>query len=149
MSRRALTGADAVMGGLVLLFAVLAIALNDAVDDLGRMGRSLTDAGTALQRSGKTTADEIRTAFGDAADVAGGLPVIGGGLAGKLRDTGDRSATALEAQAEATGRDLAASGVEGRDNASRVATIGALIAFVVPTVLLLVPYARRRRGSPT
>ena len=145
MSLRALTRADAVIAGLVLVFAVLAIALHDAVDDLGDMGRSLSDAGTALQRSGKTTADQITTAFGDAADVAGGLPVIGGSLADRLRDTGDRSATALRSQAEATGRDLAASGIQGRDNASRVATIGALIAFIVPSALLLVPHVRRRQ----
>ena len=51
MTLRDATRADALVAGLVLLFAVLAIALHDAVDDLGRMGRSLGQAGAALQSS--------------------------------------------------------------------------------------------------
>lgn len=116
--------ADAIVAGLVVLFALLAVALYDAVDDLGEMGRSLHRAGDALQVSGRTTAGEIRGAFGSAADVAGGLPVVGSGLADSLRGTGERSAGALERQAQATGRDLSLSGTQGEHNAGRVAKIG-------------------------
>lgn len=105
---------DAAMASLLVLFAALALALHDAVGDLGDMGRSLAESGETLAQSGRDTAEEIR------------------------------SAGALESEAAATGDDLAASGRQGEDSAGRLATVVALIAFVIPAALLLAPWLPRR-----
>ena len=138
---------DWVKISLLALFAVLAIGLHSAVSDLGDMGASLAEAGTGLKEGGTETAAEIREAFSSAAATAEGLPLVGGDLAASLRETGDRNADALEAEALATGGDLELSGRQGEDTARRLATILSLIAFLIPAALLLAPWLPERLSS--
>lgn len=132
--RRTIVG-DAIVGGLLVVFAVLALSVHDAVGDLGQMGREIRRAGEGLRDSGRSTAREVRGAFAAAADAGGVLPVLGD-LA-PLRRVGDRLASSLERQAVATGEDLAASGRQGERDAARVAALAGWVTFLVPSALLL------------
>ena len=135
---------DYLVAGLIVVFLVLALVLHSAVADLSQMGTGIRQTGQTLRSSAHQTASEIRSAFGTAADAAGALPVVGGGLADSLRKTGSDNAAAIERQGVATGNDLIVSGRSGETNARRIADVGALLAFLVPTVLLLALVLPRR-----
>lgn len=128
---------DALVAGLLVAFLLLALGIRDAVGDLGQMGSEIGRAGSALRDSGRDTAGQIRSAFAGAADAAGALPLVGSDLADSLRRTGDDTAGALERQAVTTGEDLARSGRQGDADAHRLADLLGLLAFVMPSALLL------------
>jgi len=130
---------------MIAVFLVLALLLRSSVSDLAQMGTGIRQTGETLRSTSHDTAGQIRSAFGTAADAAGALPVVGSGLADSLRATGERNAAALESQGVATGNDLIVSGRSGETNAHRIANIGGLLAFLIPTTLLLAIVVPRRR----
>jgi hypothetical protein len=122
-SRRANTAAlDA--GVLIALLACAAIGLwvFHVVDSLEILGRGVHDAGTAVQ-----------SGFGTAADKVHGIPLVGGSLAGGLRDAGN-----------ATGGPVADAGTRGEHRVHRLALTLGLLIFLLPALTLLGRYVPGR-----
>ena len=106
---------DAVVLVLVLLFVWLGLAVHDAVDRLAVLGEGVSGAGSA-----------VRGGFEAAADAVDDTPIVGGTLAGGLRDAG-----------EGTGGNVDELGDQGQDAVHRLALVLGLLVFGLPTVLLL------------
>ena len=113
---------DALVLALLLLFAWLAMAVHDAVDELAVLGRGVHDAGAAVQGG-----------FERAAEAVDGAPAIGDDLAGGLRDAGRGS-----------GGEVAELGRRGEERVHRLADLLGLFVFVVPALLLLLQFLPRR-----
>ena len=99
----------------VLVFALLGNWVHDAVDELAGLGRGVQDAG-----------ESVRTGFGTAADAVEDTPVIGGDVAGGLRDAGG----------SAGGRTVEA-GRRGEESAHDLADLLGWLTFLIPTGLVL------------
>jgi len=154
LSRRLprLTPGDGAVAGAIAVFLVLALLLAHSVRDLGRMSDGLTDTGTALQRTGGSTADGLQRSTDGAATAIGSVPVLGGGAADLVRRTGRRQADAIRREAAAEGGRLIVTGRQGRRDVHHTATLVEWFAFLVPTILLLAIWlprrAPRRPGPP-
>ena len=99
----------------LVVLAVLALRVHDRVDALADAGRSAQDAGRAVQRG-----------FSSASAAVGALPVVGGQLAGALRDAGG-----------ATGGEAVRAGERGEQAAHDAARLLGWLTFLVPAALLL------------
>ena len=110
----AVTGDAATLVALVLL-ALLGLWVFHTVDSLEILGRGVHDAGAAVQDG-----------FSSAADKVGGIPLVGGSLAGGLRDAGN-----------ATGGNVAQAGLQGEQRVHRVALLLGWLTFLLPAALLL------------
>lgn len=141
----ALKRGDVVVAALIAIFAVLAIALHNSVTGLGDMAAGMRDTGTAIQRSGASTAGEVRRSVGETADALGGLPIVGGEAASRLRAAGDTTAAAVERETRADGARLVDAGTQGERDARSTARLIGLFAFLAPTVLLLAVWLPERR----
>ena len=118
-SRRLSTVArDAVVALLLVLFAWLALAVHDAVDELAVLGEGVRGAGGAVSEG-----------FGAAADAVDGTPVVGDDLAEGLRDAGG-----------ASGGNVEELGTSGERSAHRLADLLGVLAFVLPAALVLFHY---------
>jgi hypothetical protein len=146
---RTLAG-DVVLVLLVALFAWLGVKVHDGVAELASLGRGLSDAGTAVQTTARGAASSIRDGFDGAADAVQGAPLIGGTIAGALRDAGGATAGPLQRQGDAQARRLIAAGREGEARAYRTANLLGWLTFLLPTLLLLVwrvpPRVRQARA---
>ena len=113
--RRAATLAgDALVVLLVVLFAWLGLRVHDAVDELAGLGRGVSGAGTS-----------VRDALSSAGEAVEGTPLVGGGIAGALREAGGGS------------DEVARLGREGEQSVHDLADLLGFVTFLVPTVLLL------------
>ena len=121
--RRANTAArDAALLIAMFVLAALGLWVFHTVDSLEILGRGVHDAGAAVQNG-----------FGTAADSVGHIPLVGGDLAGGLRDAG-----------KATGGDVAAAGTRGAQRVHRVAVLLGLLTFLLPAATLLSRYLPNR-----
>jgi hypothetical protein len=112
------TAAIAVDAGTLLalvLLAWLGLKVHGAVGELTVLGRGVADAGEAVEG-----------AFGAAGGAVEGTPVIGGDLAGALRDAG-----------AGTGGEAAAAGREGEERVRSLASLLGWLTFLIPAGLLL------------
>jgi hypothetical protein len=115
-SRRAATLAtDALVIALLLLFAWLGIKVHDTVDELAALGQGVHGAGSSIQAG-----------FDAAADAVGGVPLVGGKIAGGLRDAG-----------QGTGGNVAELGTQGENGVHRLANLLGLLTFLLPSTLVL------------
>ncbi len=119
---RATIAADVAVLLLLAVLAVLGTQVHDAVDQLAQIGEGVEEAGGS-----------IRSAFDTAADGVDGLPLVGGDLAGILRDAGESTA----------GRAIDA-GREGQEGVHDLAALLGWVTFGVPAVLLLLGHLPRR-----
>ncbi len=118
--RRSTLVRDLVLLGLVVLFAWMGIKVYDAVDSLSVLGSGVKDAGLSVQ-----------SGFNSAAGAVGGVPFVGGKLAG-----------ALESAGQGSGGNVAALGQSGVDKVHELALVLGLIVFALPTLtalLIMVP----------
>ncbi len=113
--RRATIIRDALTVLALVLFAVLALRVHDRVDALSAAGQGAQDAGRSVQRS-----------FETAAGAVGGLPVVGGELAGALSSAG-----------EDTGGEAIEAGRAGEQAAQDAADLLGWLTFLIPAGLLL------------
>lgn len=114
--RRAATlAADLAVLLLVLLFGWLGLRVHDRVDELATLGRGVSETGRSVQGS-------LDGAAGAVEDV----PLVGGEVAGALRDAG-----------RDTGGQAAQAGAEGAQTAHELADLLGGLTFAVPTLLLL------------
>jgi hypothetical protein len=135
---------DVLVLAAIAFFAVMAILLHNSVAGLGEMATGLKDTGVAIEQSGKTTATEIRTSVGRAADAVGALPLVGGSVKDAVRDTANKSADAVERETRANGRLLVESGRQGEEDARTTARLVGWMSFLIPTILLLAQWLPRR-----
>ena len=125
-SQRAATLArDAVVLGLLVLFAWFAVQVHDAVDELAVLGEGVREAGASVQGG-----------FETAADAVGGPPVLGDDLADGLREAG-----------EGTGGNVEEVGREGEQRAHDLADLLGALTFAVPALLLLLQFLPQRVGQ--
>jgi hypothetical protein len=141
------TQGDYLVAGAIVVFAVLAVALHSSIAGLADMGAGIRRTGVEIERSGKATAGEIRSSVGKAADAVGALPVVGGSVGSAVRETADRSAAAVERETRISGRELAAAGAQGEEDARSTARLVGWMSFLVPTFLILAAYLPRRLES--
>jgi len=106
---------DAATLATLVLLALLGLWVYHAVDQLTILGRGVHDAGTAVQDG-----------FSSAADKVDGVPLVGGSIAGGLRDAGS-----------ATGGNVADAGTRGEQRVHRLALLLGGIVFLLPAALLL------------
>ena len=100
---------------LVAAFALLGLKVHDAVARLDVLGHGVHDAGAAVQ-----------TGFDKAADAVDDVPLVGGKVAGGLRDAG-----------EGTGGNVAEAGDRGVRNVHHLANLLGALVFALPTAMLL------------
>jgi hypothetical protein len=113
---------DAATLAALVLLALLGLWVYHAVDQLTILGRGVHDAGTAVQDG-----------FSSAADKVDGVPLVGGSIAGGLRDAGS-----------ATGGNVADAGTRGEERVHRLALLLGGIVFLLPAALLLSRVLPRR-----
>ena len=114
--RRAATLAgDLAVLALVLLFAWLGMRVHDRVDELAALGRGVSQTGQSVQGT-----------FDDAAGAVQDVPLVGGQVAGALRDAG-----------RGTGGEAARIGAEGEQSAHELADLAGWLTFGIPALLLL------------
>ena len=122
---RATIAADLVVLLLLAVLAVLGTQVHDGVDQLAQIGEGVEEAGGS-----------IRGAFDTAADGVDGLPLVGGDLAGILRDAGNSTA----------GRAITA-GREGQEGVHDLAALLGWVTFGVPALLVALAYLPRRAAQ--
>jgi hypothetical protein len=114
--RRANTATrDAATIVALIVLALIGLWVYHAVDSLTILGRGVHDAGSAVQDG-----------FNSAADRVDGVPLVGGSIAGGLRDAGG-----------ATGGPVAEAGIRGEERVHRVAILLGAITFLLPAALIL------------
>ena len=113
--RRATLAGDAALVLALLVLAVLAMRVHDAVLELTAVGRGVQDAGRSVQ-----------SGFESAAGAVDGAPIVGDRLGSALRDASGDTA----GQAVAAGR-------AGEQGAIDLANLLGWLTFLVPAGLLL------------
>jgi hypothetical protein len=106
---------DVFVVGLLVLLALLGLRVHDAVDKLAVIPHGVDSAGSAVQGG-----------FRQAADKVGDVPLVGGDLAGGLRDAGN-----------ATGGNVSELGREGEGRVHDLANLLGAITFGIPALMLL------------
>jgi len=106
---------DAALVLAVIVFALLGNWVHDAVDELAGLGQGVQDAGSSVQ-----------SGFGSAADAVEDTPVVGGDVAGGLRDAGG-----------ATGGKTIEAGRKGEESAHDLADLLGWLTFLIPAGLVL------------
>jgi hypothetical protein len=102
----------------IVVFALLGLWVHNEVAKLDILGHGVHDAGAAVQNG-----------FDSAANAVHGTPLVGGAIAGGLRDAGKH-----------TGGPVAEAGDRGVRRVHRVATLLGLLVFGLPTAMLLSRY---------
>jgi hypothetical protein len=106
---------DLLIVALLLLFALFAKAVHDAVDALAVLGEGVRGGGEAVQGG-----------FESAADAVDGTPIVGGEIADGLREAG-----------EGSGGNLADLGRTGENKVHYLANVLGFVTFAAPAALLL------------
>ena len=120
--RQATIARDLVVLLALLFFAWMGFKTYDAVDALKVLGSGVETAGTSLE-----------SGFQSVAGVLGGLPIVGGGLAGALQGAG-----------AGTGGELADLGRQGVQRIHELAIILGLFVFCLPAFVVLLAALPRR-----
>jgi hypothetical protein len=113
---------DAAAVVAVLFFAAIGLWVFHTVDSLEILGHGVHDAGAAVQ-----------SGFNSAADNLGHIPLVGGDIAGGLRDAG-----------KSTGGRVAEAGTRGAERVHRLAVLLGLLTFLLPAGTLLSRYVPQR-----
>ncbi len=115
-SRRAGTLAkDGLLVLLLVLLALIALEVRNAVNGLAVLGEGIQDAGSSISGG-----------FDSAADAIDSTPLVGDDLARGLREAG-----------EGSGGNVADLGAEGQEKAHRLADLLGRVTFGVPALFLL------------
>ena len=107
--------ADAAVLLAIALFAWLAFAVHDAVDQLASLGQGVQDAGGAVQ-----------SGFESAAGSVEGAPVVGGQISDSLSEAGGSASEPVREAGEA-----------GEEGVHDLARLLGWLTFLVPAALLL------------
>ena len=100
---------------VVAVFALLGNWVHDSVDELAGLGQGVQDAGQS-----------VRDGFGSAAGAVEDAPIVGGDVAGGLRDAGG-----------AAGGETIEAGRAGEESAHDLADLLGWLTFLIPSGLVL------------
>jgi hypothetical protein len=106
---------DAAIVLSVIVFALLGNWVHDSVDELAGLGQGVQSAG-----------ESVKTGFGSAADAVEDTPIVGGKVAGGLRDAGG-----------STGGQTVEAGRKGEESAHKLANLLGWLTFLIPAGLVL------------
>jgi hypothetical protein len=119
------------------LFAWMGVKVHDAIAELASIGRGIEDSGRAIASTGARTTEAVDGAFAGVAARVDGVPLVGGDLAGALRDV-PRGATApIRETTAAQGARLVAAGREQERKTYQLAKLAGWFTFLIPALLLL------------
>jgi hypothetical protein len=121
----------------LIVFAWLGVRVHDRVADLAAVGRGIQDSGHAIANAGVQTTRAVDGAFADLAERVNGVPLVGGDLAGALRQVpGGATGPVRETTAEQGAR-LVVAGREAERKTYRLANLAGWLTFLIPALLLL------------
>jgi hypothetical protein len=147
--RAATVAGDLAVLLLLCLFAGVALKVHDEIDGLASIGRSIEDSGRGISATARDATGAVRGGFDGAAGAVQGVPLVGGRLAGALRDAGRGATRPVNGAADAQARKLIAAGREQERETHRLARLVGWLTFLLPAVLLLTralpPRLRRAR----
>jgi hypothetical protein len=133
---RTLAG-DLVVVLLLILFAWCGVKVHDAIADLAGIGRGIQDSGRQIAATTRDTAGAIENTFSDAAGKVQGLPLVGGDLAGALRDAPRGATDPIRSTGDATGARIVRLGVEQVNQTMRLAKLVGWLVFLLPSIVLV------------
>jgi hypothetical protein len=133
---RTLAGDVAVVLALCL-FAWLAFKVHDGIAELAAVGRGIQDSGRAIASSGAKTTEAVDGAFAGVAGRVSGLPVVGGDLAGALRDVPRDATRPIRETTAQQGARLVAAGRDTERKTYALANLAGWLTFLLPALLLL------------
>jgi hypothetical protein len=135
--RAATVAGDLAVVLLLCLFAWLGVKVHDEIDSLASIGRSIEDSGRGISASARDATGAVRGGLEDAAGAVQGVPLVGGQIAGALRDAGRSATRPVNSAADAQARRLIAAGREQERETHQLAALAGWLTFLVPAVLLL------------
>jgi len=135
--RNATIAGDLAVLALIAVFAVLGKLVHDSVADLQSLGTGVRDAGTTIQSSTSQAAGAVRGGLGTAAGAIENVPLVGGQVAGGLRDGAAQATGGLEREGRRAGGEIAEAGRRGQERARDAARVLGWSTFLVPFILLL------------
>src|SRR3954453_21886091 len=135
--RAAAVARDLAVVLLLCLFAWLGVTVHDQIDSLASIGRSVEDSGRGIAATAHDATGAVRGGFNGAAGAVQGVPLVGGQLAGALRNAGNRVSAPVNGAADAQARRLVAAGREQERQTHRVAKLAGWLTFLLPALLLL------------
>jgi hypothetical protein len=135
--RAATVAGDLAVVLLLCLFAWLGVKVHDEIDSLASIGRSIEDSGRGISATARDATGAVRGGFNGAAGAVQGVPLVGGQMAGALRDAGRSVSQPVNGAANAQARRLIAAGREQERQTHRVAKLAGWLTFLLPALLLL------------
>lgn len=119
------------------LFAWLGLKVHDGIAELAGIGRGIQDSGRAIASSARSTTSAVEGAFNDAAGRVDGLPLVGGDLAGALREAPRGATRPLRETATEQAARLVVVGREQERRTYQLANLAGWLTFLIPALLLL------------
>jgi hypothetical protein len=136
--RRAATIAgDVALVLMLCVFAWLGVKVHDGIAQLAGIGRDIQDSGRAISATTRETANAVEGAFSSAAGAVEGVPLVGGELAGALRDAPKSATDPIRETGDAQGEQIVRLGREQVRRTEQAANIVGWLTFVLPAILLL------------
>lgn len=119
------------------LFAWFGMKVHDGIAELAAVGRGIQDSGRAISTSARQTTSAVEGAFNDAAGRVGGLPLVGGDLAGALREAPRGATRPLRESADRQAARLVVLGRAQERRTQQLADLVGWLTFGIPALLLL------------
>jgi hypothetical protein len=133
---RTITGDLAVVLALAL-FAWMGFKVHDGIAELAAVGRGIQDSGRAIAGTGAQTTRAVDGAFNDVAGRVGGIPLVGGDLAGALRGVPGGATRPIRETTAQQGARLVAAGRDTERKTYALANLAGWLTFLIPALLLL------------
>jgi hypothetical protein len=133
---RTIAGDLAVLLALIV-FAWLGLKVHDGIAELGAVGRGIQDSGRAIADTGAQTTRAVDGAFAGVAGRVNGLPIVGGDLAGALRDVPSGATRPVRETTAQQGARLVAAGRDTERKTYQLANLAGWLTFLIPAALLL------------
>ncbi len=133
---RAIAGDLAILVA-VLVFAWVGMVVHDGVAELSSLGRGVSNAGTAVVDSGRSSGDAVRNALEGAGGALGSAPLVGGQLEGALGGAGRAAGDAIASAGSSAGGQAVSAGREGERRVYELANLLGWVTFLIPTFVLL------------
>jgi hypothetical protein len=119
------------------LFAWLGFKVHDGIAELASIGRGISDSGRAIASAGAQTTEAVDGAFAGVAGRVSGVPLVGGDLAGALRDVPRGATRPIRDTTAQQGAQLVAAGREQERRTYGLAKLAGWLTFLIPALLLL------------
>jgi len=129
---------------LLIVFAWAGVKVHDGILEFTVVGREIQDSGRTLANTTRGTARAVEDAFASAGDAVQGVPLVGGDLAGALRDAPQGATDPIRESGEVQGARLVRLGREQVRRTEQAANAVGWLTFLVPALLLLAIKLPRR-----